>query len=144
MLCYAVLWFVMLTYFMSKISCSKWVKSYALLCCVMICYADLFNAQNLIRPYQIDHWHLILRFTDINNPYSQEGPPLTFISLKAPTSWTREIVTRGLGLIEYVKKECTSFFCHLNYTNLAFFISFINPANLKVLEDCPPLGFINL
>ena len=31
----------------------------------MLCYADLFNAQNLIRPYQIDHWHLILRFTDI-------------------------------------------------------------------------------
>ena len=110
MLCYAVLWFVMLTYFMSKISCSKWVKSYALLCCVMICYADLFNAQNLIRPYQIDHWHLILRFTDINNPYSQEGPPLTFISLKAPTSWTREIVTRGLGLIEYVIKRVHQFF----------------------------------
>ena len=27
MLCYAVLWFVMLTYFMSKIICSQWVKS---------------------------------------------------------------------------------------------------------------------
>ena len=46
MLCYAVLWFVMLTYFMSKILFSQWVKSYALLCCVMICYADLFYEQN--------------------------------------------------------------------------------------------------
>ena len=32
MLCYAVLWFVMLTYFMSKILCSQWVKSCDLLC----------------------------------------------------------------------------------------------------------------
>ena len=41
MLCY-----VMLPHFMCKIWCSKRVKSYALLCCVMICYADLFYEQN--------------------------------------------------------------------------------------------------
>jgi hypothetical protein len=58
MLCYAVLWFVMLTYFMSKILCSQWVKSCDLLsweimieiflsktlCTVMNCS----NGQNLI------------------------------------------------------------------------------------------------
>jgi hypothetical protein len=32
MLCYAVLWFVMLTYSMRKILCSQWVKSCDLLC----------------------------------------------------------------------------------------------------------------
>ena len=39
MLCYAASFYV-------QIWCSKRVKSYALLCCVMICYTDLFYEQN--------------------------------------------------------------------------------------------------
>ena len=41
-----VLCYVMLPHFICKIWCSQWAKSYALLCCVMICYADLFYEQN--------------------------------------------------------------------------------------------------
>jgi hypothetical protein len=68
MLCYAVLWFVMLTYFMSKILCSQWVKSCDLLCShfweIMIeifvskTLCTVMNEQNLIRPYEIDHFIL--------------------------------------------------------------------------------------
>ena len=57
------------------------------------------------------------------------------------TACPREVATRGghpLGLIEYVIERVYQVFCHLNYTNLAFFGICINP------KGCPPLAFINL
>ena len=47
-----VLCYVMLLHFFSKILCSQWVKSYDLLCCVMICYAALFYEQ-ILAPFWI-------------------------------------------------------------------------------------------
>ena len=55
MLCY-----VMLPHFMCKIWCSKRVKSYALLCCVMICYADLFYEQNPMLSMSKILWSVML------------------------------------------------------------------------------------
>ena len=55
MLCY-----VMLPHFMCKIWCSKRVKSYALLCCVMICYANLFYEQNPMLSMSKILWSVML------------------------------------------------------------------------------------
>ena len=55
-----VLCYVMLPHFMSKIWCSQWAKSYALLCCVMICYADLFYEQNLKLSMSKILWSVML------------------------------------------------------------------------------------
>ena len=55
-----VLCYVMLPHFMCKIWCSKWAKSYALLCCVMICYADLFYEQNPMLSMSKILWSVML------------------------------------------------------------------------------------
>jgi hypothetical protein len=55
-----VLCYVMLPHFMCKIWCSKRVKSYALLCCVMICYADLFYEQNSMLSMSKILWSVML------------------------------------------------------------------------------------
>ena len=55
-----VLCYVMLPHFMCKIWCSKRVKSYALLCCVMICYADLFYEQNPMLSMSKILWSVML------------------------------------------------------------------------------------
>ena len=45
---------------MCKIWCSKRVKSYALLCCVIICYADLFYEQNTMLSMSKILWSVML------------------------------------------------------------------------------------
>jgi hypothetical protein len=55
-----VLCYVMLPHFMCKTWCSQWAKSYALLCCVMICYADLFYEQNPMLSMSKILWSVML------------------------------------------------------------------------------------
>ena len=64
MLCYAELWFVMLTFFMSNISCSQWVKSYDLLCSHFWEMNWNIFEQNLMHRYEIDHFIIWSRWQE--------------------------------------------------------------------------------
>ena len=82
MLCYAVLWFVMLTYFMSKILCSQWVKSCDLLCShfweIMI---EIFVSKTLctvMNSYLMSK--ILLNLMKLTISYCGQGWPLLAIS----------------------------------------------------------------